>query len=107
MMIPTLTPEAGKVEMPESVRVARLLKHGLLGLLILCLLGVGAYALLTKSGEAQPRVAPPGASAGGRTVPVVAVAAITGDVGLCLRVLVSINPYNVVTNQSRVCVQSD
>jgi len=63
MMIPTVTPEVRKVEMPQSIRFAHL-KRWLLGLLVLCVLGVGAYTLLTKSGEAQPRVAVPGTSAG-------------------------------------------
>jgi membrane fusion protein, multidrug efflux system len=101
MMIPTVTPEVRKVEMPQSIRFAHL-KRWLLGLLVLCVLGVGAYTLLTKSGEAQPRVAVPGTSAGIRTVPVVAVAAKTGDIGIRLSGLGSVTPLNTVTVKSRV-----
>jgi multidrug efflux system membrane fusion protein len=88
--------------MPESVRFAQLLKRGLLGLLILCLLGIGAYALLTKSGEAQPRVGAPGTTPGVRIVPVVAVEAKTGDIGIRLSGLGSVTPLNTVTVKSRV-----
>src|SRR5438105_1992898 len=105
MMIPTVTPEVRKVEMPESIPFSHLLKRWLrwlFGLLVLCLLGAGAYTLLTKSGEAQPRVAVPGTSTGVRTVPVVAVAAKTGDIGIRLSGLGSVTPLNTVTVKSRV-----
>ena len=36
---------------PQRTRVAVLLKRGAIGLLVLCLLAIGAYALLMKSGE--------------------------------------------------------
>ena len=102
MMLPTVTPEVRKAEMPQSVGFTPLLRRWSLGLVALCLLGVGAYALLTRSGEAQPRTAVPGSIPGVRTVPVVAVAAKTGDIGIRLSGLGSVTPLNTVTVKSRV-----
>jgi len=87
--------------MPESLRLARLLRRTVIGVLILCILGIGAYALFSKSGEAQPRVIP-GPAAGAKLVPIVAVEAKIGDIGIRLSGLGSVTPFNTVTVKSRV-----
>ena len=99
MMVPE---ETSEVEMAESIGFPRLVKRWLFGLLIAGLLSLGAYTLLTRSDEAQPRPGMPGATAGGRTTPVVAIPAKTGDIGVYLNGLGSVTPLNTVTVKSRV-----
>ena len=97
----TLTEETGKERVPGSTRFPVLLKRWWIGLLAVCLLAVGAYALFTKSGEAQPRPAK-GSSGPARAVPVVAVPAKTGDIGVYLTGLGAVTPLKTVTVKSRV-----
>jgi len=67
-----------------------------------CLLAVAAYTFLFKSGDAQSRAAERGPATAVRSVPVVAAAARTGDIGVYLTGLGSVTPLNTVTVKSRV-----
>ena len=93
--------ESTKAAIPERTRSAVLLKRWGIGLLAVCLLAIGAYVFFTKSGEAQPRPAK-GSPGPARAVPVVAVAAKTGDIGVYLTGLGSVTPLKTVTVKSRV-----
>ena len=88
--------------MPERTRFPVLLKRWGIALLAVCLIAIGAYVLLTRSGEAQPRAAKQGANSLARPMPVVAVAAKTGDIGIYLTGLGAVTPLNTVTVHSRV-----
>lgn len=88
--------------MPERTRFPVLLKRWGIALLAVCLIAIGAYILLTRSGEAQPRAAKQGANSLARPMPVVAVAAKTGDIGIYLAGLGAVTPLNTVTVHSRV-----
>ena len=88
--------------MAESVRFATLVKRWMIGLCAACLLAVGVYVLMTRSGEAQPRQAEKRPAMGARSTPVVAVAAKTSEIHIYLNGLGSVIPMNTVTVKSRV-----
>ena len=85
--------------MPESIRFATTVKRWLLGLSAACLLALGGYALLAKSGEEPSRA---GQGPNARALPVAAVSARTGDIGIYLNGLGSVVPLNTVNVKSRV-----
>ncbi len=88
--------------MPELTRFASLLKRWWIGLLAVCLLAGAAYVFATKSDEAQSRAAKQGTNSLTRSVPVTAVAAKTGDIGVYLTGLGAVTPLKTVTVKSRV-----
>lgn len=98
----TVTEEARKARIPGAERVPSLFKHWVLWAILASVLAVGAYMVLTRSGEAQPRAAAPQGNAAARTVPVVVVPARVGDIGVYLAGLGTVTPLNTVAVKSRV-----
>lgn len=86
--------------MQKSPHFAASLKRWLLGLSAACLLALGGYALLAKSGEEPSRAGQP--TRGARAFPVLVASAKTGDLGVYLHGLGSVVPMNTVTVKSRV-----
>jgi multidrug efflux system membrane fusion protein len=100
-MTMTSTQKAPKNDVPEPFRSAPVRRRWWIGLLVLCLLAIGAYALLSKWGRAQPRAVRQEAPAA-RALPVVAVAAKRADIGVYLAGLGSVTPLSTITVKSRV-----
>jgi membrane fusion protein, multidrug efflux system len=77
----------------------RALRFWVIGLILVGLLAAGAYYAVARPKRVQPAAAP---AAGPRPVPVVTVAARSGDLGVYLTGLGSVTPLSTVTVRSRV-----
>lgn len=73
-----------------------------MGLVLLCLLGGGAYLLLAKPGDAQPPAHKRGSDSPDKALPVVVATARQSDVDVYLVGLGTVTPLNTVTVKSRV-----
>ena len=98
----TFMQEANKNDTPKQTRAAAWRRRWWIGLLAIALLGLGAYAFLTRTGETPSRDAAPGAPPVARAVPVVAVPARARDMGVYLTGLGSVTPLNTVTVRTQV-----
>jgi len=72
------------------------------GLLVLVLLGMGAYLFVTHQGTAPSGPPTRGQTAGPRPLPVTAVPAKVGDLNVYLTGLGAVTPLNTITVKSRV-----
>lgn len=91
-----------KGEPPERRIPGKRLKWGWVAALVLCILALAGYAFLARSGKAQSGADKKGGGAAARSVPVAAVPAKKGDIGVYLAGLGSVAPNNTVTVKSRV-----
>jgi multidrug efflux system membrane fusion protein len=92
-----------KIELAERILAKDWLRRWWIWLLAVSLLGLVVYGQLTKSsGQTTGGAAKVGSSPAQPSVPVTAVAAKTGDIGIYLTGLGTVTPLNTVTVRSRV-----
>ena len=93
--------QSAKREPPKRAIPGKRLIWGWVAALVLCLLALAGYAFLARSGKAQSGADKKGGAAA-RSMPVAAVPAKKGDMGVYLAGLGSVTPNNTVTVRSRV-----
>ena len=98
----TLERENVTNNMPEQTQSSPLLRRWWIWLLAVSFTAIGTYAYLTMAAEAPSRSARQGTATPARSVPVMAVPAKKGDVGVYITGLGSVTPLNTVTVKSRV-----
>jgi multidrug efflux system membrane fusion protein len=96
--MPKEDPSVNPSKFPEKAP----LRWWWMGLVLLCLLGGGAYLLLTKLGDAQPPAHKRGSDQPDKALPVVVAAVHNSDVDVYLAGLGTVTPLNTVTVKSRV-----
>ena len=95
------TQETNNNNMPVRTRFATFLRRWWIGLVVACLLVVGAFIFLARGGQKASRTAQQGlATAPG--IPVVATAVKKGDFDVYLSGLGAVTPLETVTVKSRV-----
>ena len=95
----TFTPEAKKNDMSKGTRAGWWLRHWWIVLLVICLVGVGAYVFFIK---AQSRATKQGQVPSTPGIPVVAVEAKKTDFNVYITGLGSVTPVNTITVRTRV-----
>jgi len=95
-------PDSEASDLPDQTHGAHSSRRRWLVALVLCLIAGGACVFFIKQGKATKQAPQKGASASARPVPVVAVPAKKGDIGVYLTGLGTVTPLNTVTVKSRV-----
>jgi membrane fusion protein, multidrug efflux system len=91
-----------KTSMAKQTLFQKLIRSWWIWLLLAGLIGIGAYAYITKSAEAPSGSGKKGSTPAQRSVPVVTAVAKKGDINIYLTGLGSVTPLNTVTVKSRV-----
>lgn len=96
------TQETGNTEASEQPRKTHLHKHWWIWLVLIALIAGGVYLYTANEKKKAALAAKQAAAAAARSVPVAAVQARKGDIGVYLTGLGSVTPLNTVTVKSRV-----
>ncbi len=98
----TIPQETNTGEKTEPSRTATSSRRWWIAVLVLCLIAGGTYVMFFRGGKTAKQASPKGPAVPARPVPVVAVPAKKGEIGVYLSGLGTVTPLNTVTVKSRV-----